>query len=101
MLAVGPFGLGPFELMLILAIVVLVFGVGKMADIGGALGRSIREFRRASKEPDDLLSESSAEGAPAATTQATQPACSKCGARISAQSKFCAECGTPIQAPVS
>ena len=39
--------LGPMELLLILGIVILIFGAGKVADIGGALGKSVREFRRA------------------------------------------------------
>ncbi len=39
--------LGPMELLLILGIVVLIFGAGKVADLGGALGKSVREFRRA------------------------------------------------------
>ncbi len=39
--------LGIGELLIILLIVVLIFGVGKLPEIGGALGRSIREFRQA------------------------------------------------------
>jgi sec-independent protein translocase protein TatA len=38
------------ELLIILAVLALVFGVGKLADVGGVLGRSIREFRREMKE---------------------------------------------------
>ncbi len=38
------------ELLIILAVLALVFGVGKLADVGGVLGRSIREFRRELKE---------------------------------------------------
>ena len=36
---------GP-ELLIILAIVVMIFGVGKLAGLGGAVGRTIREFRK-------------------------------------------------------
>jgi len=42
--------LGPFEIGLIVLAILVVFGAGKVADIGGALGRSIREFRRELKE---------------------------------------------------
>jgi sec-independent protein translocase protein TatA len=38
------------ELLIILAVLALVFGVGKLADVGGVLGRSIREFRHEIKE---------------------------------------------------
>ena len=48
---VGP--LGPLELVLILAVVVIIFGVGKLPDIGSALGRGIREFRREVKNPEE------------------------------------------------
>jgi sec-independent protein translocase protein TatA len=37
--------LGTTELLLILAIVVLIFGVGKLPQLGRGLGQSIREFR--------------------------------------------------------
>ncbi len=42
--------LGPMELIIILVIVIIIFGVGKLPEIGGALGKGIREFRNASKE---------------------------------------------------
>ena len=45
-----PFGIGPLELVIILVIVMLIFGVGKLSDIGGALGKSIREFRKSSMD---------------------------------------------------
>lgn len=40
-----PFGLGHTELIIILAIVVLLFGAGRIGKIAGELGRGIREFR--------------------------------------------------------
>lgn len=38
------------ELLIVLLIVVMVFGVGKLPEVGAALGKSIREFRSASSE---------------------------------------------------
>jgi sec-independent protein translocase protein TatA len=41
-------GLGPIglpELLIILVIVILIFGVGKLPEVGGALGKGIREFK--------------------------------------------------------
>ena len=40
-----PFHLGGTELIIILVIVLLLFGVNRIGKIGGELGRSIREFR--------------------------------------------------------
>lgn len=41
-----PFRFGPVELMIILVIVILVFGVGRIGKIAGELGQGIREFRK-------------------------------------------------------
>lgn len=42
--------LGWQELLLILLIVVIIFGAGKLPEIGGAVGRGIKEFRSATKD---------------------------------------------------
>jgi len=44
---------GPWELILVLAIVLIVFGVGRLPQVGGALGKAIREFRKAAKGEDE------------------------------------------------
>jgi sec-independent protein translocase protein TatA len=41
---------GPWELILLLVIVLVIFGPGKLPDIGSAVGKGIREFRKASTE---------------------------------------------------
>lgn len=41
--------LGPWELGIILVIIVIIFGVGRLPEIGGALGKGIREFRTTAK----------------------------------------------------
>ena len=45
-------GLGAPELMIILLIVIVLFGASRLAGIGGALGNSVREFRKSVKEDD-------------------------------------------------
>ena len=42
--------IGPTELIIVLVIVLIIFGVGRLPEIGGAIGKSIREFRTASKD---------------------------------------------------
>jgi sec-independent protein translocase protein TatA len=49
--------LGPTELIVILVIVILIFGVGKLPELGGAVGKTMREFRSATKQVDDLKAE--------------------------------------------
>lgn len=44
--------IGGWEWIIILVIVIIIFGVGKLPEIGGALGRSIREFRESSSNPN-------------------------------------------------
>ena len=43
------------ELVLLLIVVLIVFGPGKLPDIGNAIGRGLREFRRASNDIEDSL----------------------------------------------
>ncbi len=45
--------IGPMEIGLILLIILVVFGAGKLPQVGGALGKSIREFRKASRGEDE------------------------------------------------
>jgi sec-independent protein translocase protein TatA len=87
MLVSGPFGLGVPELLIILAVVLLIFGASRLADIGGAMGKSIREFRKASREEDEPVAQ-------------VAPKCSNCGADV-AGLKFCSSCGAPTSATVN
>ena len=46
-------GLGWQELLIVLVILALLFGASRVADLGGALGRGIREFRSEARGEDD------------------------------------------------
>jgi sec-independent protein translocase protein TatA len=48
------FGLGMPELIIILIIVVLIFGAGRISEIGGAIGKGIRGFKKSVNEPDSI-----------------------------------------------
>ena len=48
------FGLGIGELLLILVIVLIIFGAGKIPEIGEGLGRGIRSFRKEVHKPDEI-----------------------------------------------
>jgi len=44
---------GGWELIIVLVIVIVIFGVGKVADVGPALGKAISGFKRAVKDDDE------------------------------------------------
>ena len=44
--------IGPTEIIVILVIVILIFGVGKLPQVAGALGKSIRAFKDGQKDAD-------------------------------------------------
>jgi len=45
--------LGPLEIGLILVIILIVFGVGKLPQVGSAVGKTIRNFKKAQSGDDD------------------------------------------------
>jgi sec-independent protein translocase protein TatA len=67
--------ISPLHLVLLLVIVLIVFGPGKLPDIGQALGRGIREFRKASGDLEDAI-RGNAKPAPPPTETSPAPAAS-------------------------
>lgn len=47
-------GLGMWELIIILVIVLVIFGAGKLPEIGAGIGKGIRNFKKATREPDQI-----------------------------------------------
>jgi sec-independent protein translocase protein TatA len=71
--------IGPWELVLVFLIVLVVFGANKLPKVAKDLGSGIREFKKSiSGESDEKKVEAS---------------CAKCGAKIQPGVKFCPECG--------
>ena len=60
--------IGPFELIIILVIALVIIGPGRLPDVGAALGKSIREFRKASS---DLTEATRVDTAPQPATTST------------------------------
>jgi sec-independent protein translocase protein TatA len=48
------FGIGMPELLVILVIILIIFGAGKLPEIGSALGRGIKNFKKATREPNEI-----------------------------------------------
>jgi sec-independent protein translocase protein TatA len=72
-------GLSPLHLIIVLVIAVLVLGPGKLPEVGAALGKTIREFRKATTEVQDSVRLDAQPAAlpvptPAASPAATPPA---------------------------
>ena len=74
--------LQPFHLVVILIVVLIVFGPGKLTEVGGQLGKGLREFKQ--------MSEGGTGAAP------EQRHCTQCGARVSGDMAFCSACGNAI-----
>ena len=51
------FGLGTTELIIILVLVMIIFGAGKLPQVGGALGKGLRNFKDGVKEDNEEKSE--------------------------------------------
>jgi len=77
-----PFNIGPGELILVLVIVLIIFGPGKLPDIGSAIGKGVREFRKASSDIEDSIRgepapaarpDDASSGTPAGTTAGSGP----------------------------
>ena len=45
-----PFRFGPMELIIVLVVVLIIFGVGRLPEIGGAMGKALKEFRSTQKD---------------------------------------------------
>ena len=41
-----PFRVGPWEIALVLVIILIIFGVGKLPQVGGAIGKGMRAFKK-------------------------------------------------------
>ena len=104
MAAAGPFGLGPMELVIILLVLVMLFGATRLADLGGSLGKGIKEFRKEVSNEDEHeatspAAQASSNGNGTGTVSAVK--CASCGTLNEVSAKFCSNCGAGLAAPVS
>lgn len=61
-------GLGPWELVIILVIILIIFGAGKLPQIGGAVGQALKAFKKASG-PEAETKKKEPESAPRGDTE--------------------------------
>jgi sec-independent protein translocase protein TatA len=112
--------IGPMELLIVLGIVIVIFGAGKISDLGGALGKGIREFREQTKDKDEAQDTTPVATTPVATTPvaavavpvapaAVAPAttatavgtCPSCGRENPNSQPFCGSCGASLATPAT
>jgi sec-independent protein translocase protein TatA len=85
------FGLGTQELMVILLIALLLFGAQKLPELARGLGKSVKEFQKATSGPDE----------PEPTTPAPAPAadtrlCASCKTALQTEWRHCPRCGAAV-----
>ncbi len=68
-----PFNIGAPELIIILVIALLVLGPGKLPEVGSALGKSIREFRKATADIQESVKVDTSPMPAQQQSQAPQP----------------------------
>jgi TatA/E family protein of Tat protein translocase len=92
--------IGPLEIALIVGAIVLIFGVGKLGDIGGAIGKSIHDFRKERDRTDDSPQATPTDAKVANPTAQIEArsgkTCPNCSNRVSDKAKFCMACGTKL-----
>jgi TatA/E family protein of Tat protein translocase len=91
--------IGPLELVIILVIALLILGPGKLPDVGAALGKSIREFRKASSDVQEAVNVN-VETSPLPPTPVAPPAAPAPAPAVTAAAPPVAD-ATPTAPPAS
>jgi TatA/E family protein of Tat protein translocase len=86
--------LQPMHLIIVLVIVLLVFGPGKLPELGRAVGDGMRELKRATRDEANTTAAGRVE-AKAVTTGAS---CVQCQAALPTDSRYCGVCGAQVEA---
>jgi TatA/E family protein of Tat protein translocase len=93
--------LQPGHLLVILIIVLMLVGPGKLPEVGSALGKGLREFKRtASETGSDAPSATWGALAPSAGNTADRALCGRCHTPALLNARFCGACGQAVAAPV-
>jgi sec-independent protein translocase protein TatA len=86
--------LQPWHVIVILVIVLVIFGPGKLPTLGKAIGDTVRDFKKAVNQDD---------ATPAGTTEPTPATreCPTCHKAVPVNDRFCGDCGTQLKVPVA
>ncbi|MBI3457269.1 MAG: twin-arginine translocase TatA/TatE family subunit [Candidatus Rokubacteria bacterium] len=86
------FGLGTQELMVILLLALLLFGAQKLPELARGLGKSVKEFRKAT-EADADEEGASKPAAPSGAAATVARTCASCNTPLDAEWAHCPRCG--------
>jgi sec-independent protein translocase protein TatA len=89
------------ELVIILLVLVMLFGATRLADLGGSMGKGIKEFRKAVKDDEEAEAATPVASSNGSAETVAAIKCASCGALNSVGSKHCNQCGASIAAPVT
>src|SRR5919204_6821816 len=105
----GAGALQPGHLIVILVIVLLIFGPGKLPELGKAMGDGLRELKKATggEESKDAGHAATTAASPAAPTSSVTPigtaptvaarTCPSCRGSVPVGDKFCGNCGASME----
>ncbi len=85
-------GLQPWHLIAIAIVALLIFGPSRLPEIGRSLGKTLNEFRSATKEMTQTMQEEVPKPAEPRKEEPKVP-CKNCSKPMQAGVKFCPECG--------
>jgi sec-independent protein translocase protein TatA len=100
----------PGHLLIVLVIALIIFGPGKLPELGSSLGKSIREFKHsinggnddgaptANMLPSAAATSPAPSAAPAAAAPVTGATCAQCNSPAAADARYCTRCGHALAA---
>jgi len=95
--------LEPPHLIIILILVLVIFGPGKLPQLGKAIGDGIRELKHATNEENASTQGSSGSPSPTAASPTTETtrSCPHCKAVMPVSARFCGTCGRSLETAAS
>ena len=93
-------GLGalqPGHLIVVLVIVLLIFGPGKLPELGKAMGDGLRELKKATSGDEPNKDTAAASTATVTPISAATRTCPSCRGPVGAGDKFCGNCGATME----
>lgn len=87
----------PWHLIIIVLIILIVFGPGKLPELGSALGKGIREFKGGVHAGEARTPEPQPASLDQTPVTAETISCEGCGAAVHSGHHFCSQCGSPVK----